>query len=166
MRAGIALGSNLGDRRANMRHAREQISALPMVHRPIVASSIYETEPVDCPPGAPSFLNAVLEVECDGEPARLLTCLHEIEDSLGRERTAGHNLPRTLDLDLLYLGHSIVAIAALQLPHPRMHERQFVLEPLAEINPDLVLPGQSETVAGLLARLPKTAAVVRIDSEW
>ncbi|MDQ6861200.1 MAG: 2-amino-4-hydroxy-6-hydroxymethyldihydropteridine diphosphokinase [Verrucomicrobiota bacterium] len=166
MRAGIALGSNLGDRRANLSKARERISRLPMVHSPIVTSSIYETEPVDCPRGSPAFLNAVIEVECDGEPVKFLTSLHEIEDSLGRERSSGHNLPRTLDLDLLYIGNAILAVAALQLPHPRMDERQFVLEPLAEIRPDLVLPGQSETVASLLARLPRTADVVRITSEW
>ena len=166
MRAGIALGSNLGDRLANLKNAREKIAQVPMVSRPILASSVYETEPVDCPPGSPRFLNAVIEVECDAEPMKLLSCLREIEQLLGRQYTDERSAPRTADLDLLYFGAVILVISTLHLPHPRMYQRRFVLEPLAEIRPDLVLPGQAENVATLLRNLPDTTSLVRVATEW
>ncbi|MEP6956060.1 MAG: 2-amino-4-hydroxy-6-hydroxymethyldihydropteridine diphosphokinase [Chthoniobacterales bacterium] len=104
MRAGIALGSNLGDRLAQLSAARLQLSALPEVQPPILASPVYETEPVGCEPGAPPFLNAVVEVDYDGDPYTLLAALRQIEAALGRPAVHARNASRTLDLDLLYLG--------------------------------------------------------------
>ncbi len=166
MRAGIALGSNLGDRQSNLRTAFEQITRLPMIRPPLLVSSVYETEPVGCAPGAPSFLNAVIEIECDREPADLLQRLRRIEESLGRPGKHQRNAPRTLDLDLLYFGACVVETAELTLPHPRMHDRRFVLEPLAEIRPDLVLPGEELDLAALLRQLPARPGLVRVTSEW
>jgi 2-amino-4-hydroxy-6-hydroxymethyldihydropteridine diphosphokinase len=166
MRAGIALGSNLGDRIAHLRTALEQITRLPMIRPPLLVSSVYETEPVGCASDAPSFLNAVIEIDCDRDPADLLHRLRRIEEAAGRPGKHERNAPRTLDLDLLYVGDQIVSTAGLDLPHPRMIERRFVLEPLAEIRPDLVLPGQTENVAALLQRLPETTPLVRVPCEW
>jgi 2-amino-4-hydroxy-6-hydroxymethyldihydropteridine diphosphokinase len=166
MRAGVALGTNLGDCLANFRQARMQVEALENVSGPILASSIYETEPVGCEPGAPAFLNAVIEFEYAGSPQTLLSELGAVERALGRPAQHKKNSSRPIDLDLLYFGPREIAEAGLRLPHPRMTERQFVLRPLADIQPDLILPNQSESVRTLLARLPDQPAVVRSDLEW
>ena len=166
MRAAIALGSNLGDRLANLRNARSAIEDLPKVEPPVIASSIYETEPVDCEPGAPRFMNAVMDVGYGGLPDELLQALRQIEADLGRPAAHAKNTSRTLDLDLLYFGEETLARPNLQLPHPRMLERRFVLEPLNDIRPDLVLPQQTETVADLLNKLPATPPLVRTASQW
>jgi 2-amino-4-hydroxy-6-hydroxymethyldihydropteridine diphosphokinase len=166
MRAGIALGSNLGDRLENLRKARAEIERLAATAEQIVASSIYETAPVDCEPGAPSFLNAVMEIGFAGEPGELLKQLRQIEAALGRPPAHAKNTSRTLDLDLLYFGDAAIARPELHLPHPRMHERRFVLEPLSEIRPELVLPRQTESVARLLGGLSETPPLLRVASEW
>ncbi|MFL6596025.1 MAG: 2-amino-4-hydroxy-6-hydroxymethyldihydropteridine diphosphokinase [Chthoniobacterales bacterium] len=166
MRAAIALGSNLGDRRENLKRALEHIRSMAMARPPILVSSIYETEPVDCAPDAPLFLNAVVEIDYLEQPMHLLTCLGEIEDSLGRPRIHDRNAPRTIDLDLLYFGNVMLSIVHLQLPHPRMYQRRFVLEPLAEIRPDFVPAGKAQDVATLLRNLPETTPLVRVATEW
>lgn len=166
MRAGVALGANLGDRLANLKAARRSIEQLPQLQPPVLASSIYETDPVDCDANAGKFLNAVIEIGYGGAGEELLRELRNIEEALGRPAIHARNASRTLDLDLLYFGELIASDRHLQLPHPRMTQRRFVLEPLAEIRPDLVLPGQGERVAGLLARLPQTQGLVRADSQW
>ena len=166
MRAGIGFGSNLGDRLANLKSARELFLSLPGVEMPILSSSVYETEPVDCAPGTEKFLNAVIEVGYSGAGEELLRELREIENAFGRLPAHEQNAPRTLDLDLLYFGGLIMAEIGLQLPHPRMRERRFVLEPLAEIRPDLILPGESATVGELLQRLPDATPLVKFATEW
>jgi 2-amino-4-hydroxy-6-hydroxymethyldihydropteridine diphosphokinase len=166
MRAGIALGSNLGDRLAQLRAAQVELRALPDAEAPFLASSIYETEPVDCEPEAARFLNAVLEIGYVGDAQTLLRELRRIEAVFGRPAAHARNTSRRLDLDLLYFDDLMIESAELQLPHPRMHERRFVLEPLSEIRPDLVLPGQTATVATLLRRLPATPPLLRGASEW
>ena len=166
MRAGIALGSNLGDRLGMLRTARAAIERLPKAEKPVLASSIYETAPVDCEPGAPAFLNAVMEIGHAGSADELLKQLREIEATLGRPLEHAKNTSRTVDLDLLYFGDVAIRRPDLQLPHPRMHERRFVLQPLSEIRPELVLPEQTESVARLLARLPETPPLLRVASEW
>ncbi len=166
MRAGIAFGSNLGNRLANLKAARAEVMALPNLRPPILASAIYETEPVDCEASAGNFFNAVIEIGYAGAAGELLRALRQIEAAHGRTPAPAQNASRTLDLDLLYFGEKILRTPELELPHPRMVARRFVLEPLAEIRPDLVLPGQAESVADLLAQLPESAPLVRVTSQW
>jgi 2-amino-4-hydroxy-6-hydroxymethyldihydropteridine diphosphokinase len=166
MRTGIALGSNLGDRMANLSAARQAIVDLANVKPPVLSSPIYETEPVDCEPGAGKFLNAVLEVEYDGDPSELLEHLVRVEESLGRERDHAKNVSRKIDIDLLYTGDLDVNNERLQLPHPRMHLRKFVLQPLADIRPDLPLPGQGKTARELLAQMKDSTKVIRFAEKW
>jgi 2-amino-4-hydroxy-6-hydroxymethyldihydropteridine diphosphokinase len=166
MRTGVALGSNLGDRLANLRAARQAVLKLPAARPPVISSPIYETEPVDCEPGAGKFLNAVLEFEYEGDPAALLDQLAGIEESLGRKRNHQHNVSRKIDIDLLYFGPLKIDNKRLQLPHPRMHLREFVLQPLADIRPELVLPSQMRSVRELLAQLAESGKLVRLSEEW
>jgi 2-amino-4-hydroxy-6-hydroxymethyldihydropteridine diphosphokinase len=197
MRAAIALGSNLGDRLANLQNARNQIRALDGVTGLMVQSAIYETSPVDCEPGAQNFYNAVIEVGFEKSADLLLQALQEIERALGRDRTPpssqssppGRGGPRprvsgesgceavgeapgqgkrsrTIDLDLLYCGSERRGDAILQLPHPRMTGRKFVLQPLCDIAPDLRLPGQTKSVGELLAQLREPAKITRLTDKW
>lgn len=165
-RAAIALGANLGDRVTSLSKARAQVFALSAVSGPFLSSSLYETEPVDCETDAAKFLNAVIEVGFSGEAAPLLAELQRIEHALGRPAEHQANRSRTIDLDLLYLGDRVVDENGLVLPHPRLRSRAFVLQPLAEIRPALVLPNESRTIAELAAELGATAAVVRLPQEW
>ena len=166
MRTGVALGSNLGDRLANLRAARESIVDLANVKPPVLSSPVYETEPIDCEPGAGKFLNAVLEIEYDGDPSELLEQLVRVEESLGRERDHARNISRKIDIDLLYAGDLSVKSQRLQLPHPRMHLRRFVLLPLADIRPDLRLPDQTKTVRDLLAQIKDSTKVMSFVEKW
>jgi len=166
MRTGIALGSNLGDRLSNLRAARQAIVDLADVKPPVSSSPIYETEAVDCEPGAAKFLNAVLEIEYDGDPSELLTQLVSVEESLGRERDHARSVSRKIDIDLLYAGDLRVENERLQLPHPRMDLRKFVLQPLADIRPDLVLPDRTKTVHELLAQIKDSTKVIRFAEKW
>ena len=166
MRAGIALGSNLGDRLAGLRTARDRLQGLPASAPPLLASAVYETEPVGCETGAGPFLNAVVEIGFDGKPTELLEMLRTIEQDLGRPPAHEKNTSRTIDLDLLYCGPLRMETSELQLPHPRMHERRFVLQPLADIRPDLILLGQTEPVEELLRRLPAEEGLVRYARQW
>jgi 2-amino-4-hydroxy-6-hydroxymethyldihydropteridine diphosphokinase len=166
MKAGVGLGSNLGDRLQNLRAARQAIAKLKGVASGILASSVYETEPIECEPDAAPFFNAVIEFDYNGEPADLLRDLKQIEADLGRARRHERNVSRNIDIDLLYLGETKADDEELQLPHPRMHLRRFVLQPLADIRPGLVLPNQTKTVRELLASLEQSGKVVRLVSEW
>jgi 2-amino-4-hydroxy-6-hydroxymethyldihydropteridine diphosphokinase len=166
MRTAVALGSNLGDRLENLRAARRQITELTQVQSPLVFSSIYETEPIDCERGAPKFLNAVIEFDYEGDPVRLLEQLSQVEESLGRRRDHPKNVSRTVDIDLLYCGDRQIDNERLQLPHPQMHSRKFVLQPLADIRPHLVLLGQRKTVRELLAESDESGEVVRLINDW
>lgn len=149
-RAGIALGSNLGERMDNLRAALEALQEISTPGEPVLAAPVYQTEPRFCPPGSPDFLNTVVEIGFDGGPPDLLAQTRAIEERLGRTRDGERNAPRMIDIDLLYLGDDIFQSAALTLPHPRIAERRFVLQPLADIRPELVLPGKTRDVAALL----------------
>ena len=162
----MALGSNLGDRLANLRNAKKDIARLPGVLPPLRTSAIYETEPVDCEAGATKFLNAVVEFEYSSAVLDLLRELRAIERLGGRASGHERNVSRTIDLDLLYFDDLEIATPELQLPHPRMTDREFVLRPLADVRPDLILPQRAEPIAALLARLPACPAVVKLDAEW
>jgi 2-amino-4-hydroxy-6-hydroxymethyldihydropteridine diphosphokinase len=166
MRTAVALGSNLGDRLGNLRAARRQILDLTDVQPPIFSSAVYETEPVGCEQGAEKFLNTVVEFDYQGDPASLLEQLIRIEGALGRRRDHPKNVSRSIDLDLLYCGERNIQKEELQLPHPRMQLRKFVLQPLRDIRPDLILPGQTKTVAELLAQLEESGEVVRFVDDW
>ncbi len=146
-RTGIALGSNLGDRIRHLRLAVQALRALHTPGEPFLASPIYQTEPLLCPPGSPPFLNAVIELAWSGTPADLHRETQAVESSLGRTRGELRNAPRVIDIDLLYVGGHVLKTTHLELPHPRIGERRFVLEPLAAIRPDLVLPGSSLPLA-------------------
>lgn len=166
MRIGIALGSNLGERLDHLRAARTALYALPEVRPPCLASALYETEPVDCEPGAEPFLNAVVEINFTGrDPQRLLPALKNIEQQLGRTRGEPRNRSRTIDLDILYADDQTSATPCLTIPHPRAHLRRFVLEPLADLHPSMILPGQTQPVLRLLAHLPHEG-VVRLSENW
>lgn len=148
--AWIALGSNVGNRQEHLQTALQAIGALDGVAL-LRVSTIRETEPVG-PQDQGKFLNAVAEVQTTLTPAQLLNRLLEIERRRGRVRTV-RNGPRTLDLDLLLYGDEVIEQPGLTVPHPRLHERRFVLEPLADLCPDLRHPGLGATVKQLLARL-------------
>lgn len=166
MKAGIALGSNLGQRTDRLGAARDFLFSLHTGKDPARSSALYETEPVDCAPGTAPFLNAVVEIETRLEPQALAQRLREFEQKSGRSASRNRNSPREIDLDLLYAGASRLATPDLTLPHPRMTSRRFVLQPLADIQPDFVLPGQTDTVAALLAKLPSLPAVQPAARQW
>ena len=145
----IGLGSNLGDRAENLRAARKRLEASGV--RVVRGSSIYETEPREVL-DQPWFLNQVIEAETTLYPRQLLARLLTIEREMGRLRTILHG-PRTIDLDILLFGNAVVHAAGLEIPHPRMAERRFVLEPLAELAPGLRLPRGRRTVREMLAEV-------------
>jgi 2-amino-4-hydroxy-6-hydroxymethyldihydropteridine diphosphokinase len=165
-RAVLSLGSNLGDRAEWLRRA---VAALDELCDTCVTvrSSLYETEPVDVPEEhrAGSFLNAVAILETRLDPSRLSSAVHAIEDRLGRTRQF-YNQPRTIDIDIIAFDNLISSTPALILPHPQAHLRRFVLQPLAEAEPEFVLPGQHRTVAQLLSALPAKPAVTLSSEVW
>jgi len=166
MRTAVALGSNLGDRLANLRAARKAILDLSNMKPPVLYSAVYETDPIGCEPDAAKFLNAVLEFDYESDPLELLKNLKEIEKALGRLPDHPRNVSRKIDLDLLYCGDKKTDIKEFQLPHPRMHLRRFVLQPLADIRRDLVLPAQTKTVRELLAQIGDSDKVIRLIDRW
>jgi 2-amino-4-hydroxy-6-hydroxymethyldihydropteridine diphosphokinase len=145
----IALGSNLGDRQAHLDRAIAQLSRLLGALR---VSSVHETDPVGVPGDQPRFLNAIVVGETTLEPRSLLNALLAVEREAGRERPYA-GAARTLDLDLILFGDSVIDEPDLTVPHPRFRERRFVLEPLVEIAPGLRDPVSGRTVAELLRRL-------------
>jgi len=152
-RVGIALGSNLGDRTANLEAARTCLREIATPDEPFLTASDHQTEPLNCPQGSPLFYNSVIEIGYEGNPRELLELTQAIERKLGRIVSSERNAPRVIDVDLLYFGQELIVTESLILPHPRIQERRFVLQPLAEIRPDLILPGLSQTVSELLAAL-------------
>jgi 2-amino-4-hydroxy-6-hydroxymethyldihydropteridine diphosphokinase len=168
-RAFIGIGTNLGDRAANYREAIARISGLPST-RIVRQSSIYETEPVGDIKGA--FLNGVVEVETELMAEALMRRLLAIERTMGRKRTGGrkavrrpHYRPRVIDLDLLFFNKETIQSRTLTVPHPRLHERRFVLAPMAELAPALIHPILNESISDLLAKLksPFRVSLARAD---
>lgn len=158
----IALGSNVGDSPGILRRAMDQLQQLS--RKPLLRSSLWQTTPVDCPPGSPTFVNAVVALfpQPDENAWSLLSKLQAMEKEFGRRKKVVRNEPRRLDLDLIAFGSEVSAAAELVLPHPRAHERRFVLQPLSEIAPNLVLPGQRRTVSQLLAGLVSKEITVQL----
>jgi 2-amino-4-hydroxy-6-hydroxymethyldihydropteridine diphosphokinase len=162
MRCGIALGSNIENRLANLREGYKRASLLHEAGQAIQVSSIYETSPVDCKPGTTPYLNAVMEINFSEPPIALLDQLLRIEREMGRPSKRPRNSPRTIDLDLLYVGNLVLNNPEIIIPHPRLCQRRFVLTPLAEIAPELILPGHSRCVRALLADLNDPGEVIRL----
>ncbi len=148
----IGLGSNLGDREANLSRALNLMAGLPET-KVLRVSSVYRTQPLG-KADQPEFLNMAAEVGTGLEPGQLLKSLQEIESRLGRRREELWG-PRTIDLDILYYGDRTVKEPGLVIPHPRAHQRAFVLEPLSELEPDLADPVTGMTVKEMLGRLDR-----------
>jgi 2-amino-4-hydroxy-6-hydroxymethyldihydropteridine diphosphokinase len=163
MRVGIAFGSNMGDRLANLRRGFQEVRRLHEGTREsMLVSSIYETSPVGGEPGTGPYLNAVIEIDTTLLPSVLLDRLHQVESEMGRPAARPRNAPRIIDLDILYAGALVVRDPKVTVPHPRLTQRGFVLTPLAEIVPGLVLPGQSKSVAQLLNELRSSEQISKI----
>lgn len=156
----MALGSNLGHRAEHLSAALRELDASRGV-RVAAVSPVYETDPVGPPPQGP-YLNAVVRLETRVAPRALLERLLEIEASRGRTR-GERDAARTLDLDLLLYGARRIDEPGLSVPHPRLHERAFVLEPLGDLAPDLVHPTLRETIRALAARVRDPASVRRLE---
>jgi len=162
MLAYIALGSNLGHSAEILSTVMDRLQTLTA--QPLLRSSLWRSSPVDCPPGSPPFVNAMagLRPLPRETPESLLAKLQALEKTFGRAPKKILNEPRPLDLDLIAFGREQRHSAALTLPHPRAHLRRFVLQPLSEITPNLILPGQSKSVLQLLAALPTGETVQRL----
>lgn len=162
VKAYIALGSNLGDSVQILTEAMKRLAELS--DQPLLRSSLWATSPVDCPPGSPDFVNAVVGlVPLLGEtPESLLGKLQTLEQEFGRRPKKVMNEARPLDLDIIAFGDEVRNTGTLVIPHPRAHLRQFVLTPLAEIAPELILPGQVKTVTELQRGLTTLEAIRRL----
>jgi 2-amino-4-hydroxy-6-hydroxymethyldihydropteridine diphosphokinase len=159
----IALGSNLGDSRQNIEEALKRLEKFS--REVFLRSSLWKSTPVDCPPGSPEFINAVSGMAplVSETPESLLGKLQDVEKEFGRRSKTVLNEARPLDLDLIAFGDEVRDSPGLVLPHPRAHLRRFVLAPLAEIAPELILPGQKKTVRELLANLRTDEVVEKLN---
>jgi 2-amino-4-hydroxy-6-hydroxymethyldihydropteridine diphosphokinase len=157
----VALGSNLGDSRRIILDAMARLQKFSAA--PVLKSSLWQTSPVNCPPSSPKFVNAVagLVPRIGETPESLLQKLRELEKEFGRQPKTVLNEARPLDLDLIAFGSETRNSPELILPHPRAQERKFVLQPLSEIAPELILPGQGRTVVDLLGELASDGIVTR-----
>ncbi len=160
-RAVLALGSNLGERMASIQGAVNALADTPDVWVTGV-SPVYETDPVDSPPDAKTYLNAVVLIDTTLAASRLMDRALAIEDAFERERTEVHNAPRTLDVDLIVVGDRRSDEESLRLPHPRAHERAFVLKPWYDVEPDADFPDRGP-VADLLAQADQSGLKLRDD---
>ncbi len=160
----LGLGSNLGNRLAFLRGGRDSLTRRFDIVL-LRASAVFETEAVGGPPDNPSFLNAVLEIETSLSPRELLAACQAVEDEFGRTRPMEW-APRTLDIDLLMYGEATISETDLQVPHPRLHERNFVLAPLNELAPDLVHPVLHKPIRILTAELPTCTGLAPLRATW
>jgi 2-amino-4-hydroxy-6-hydroxymethyldihydropteridine diphosphokinase len=153
----LSLGSNVGNRQTHMRNA---IARLESLGRVVAVSSLYETEPVEFT-NQPWFLNCAVAVETEQMPKQFMAAVLKIEREMGRRRTQEKG-PRTIDIDILLFGNATVDLPELTIPHPAMHERRFVLQPLNEIAPDLKHPVLKKTIRSLRDDLPPGQAVNKL----
>jgi 2-amino-4-hydroxy-6-hydroxymethyldihydropteridine diphosphokinase len=158
----VSLGSNLPYLNRSPREiVLAAMDSLRLISIGADSSSVYRSEPVDCPEGSGDFINAamILRLSSRISANEFLAVLEGIEADYGRQRSAEQNQARTLDIDIISFGNQELKSSRLILPHPRASQRRFVLMPLAEIHPEMVLPGQSENIAQLLSLLPRTENV-------
>lgn len=160
----LAFGANLGEREQTLRAARDALQRTPGFNL-LACSPLYESDPVGGPDGQPAYLNAVLAATTELSARQLLALCQNIEADFGRLRTEKWG-PRTLDIDLLLFGTEIIGEPDLQVPHPRLHERRFVLVPLHDLAPDLVHPQLRKPVHRLLAELDPAQQIRRLDLTW
>jgi 2-amino-4-hydroxy-6-hydroxymethyldihydropteridine diphosphokinase len=153
----LSLGSNLGDRQVQLQDALAKLAA---VGRVVATSSFYETEPVEFTQ-QPWFLNCAIALETNKTPEQLMAAILRIEEEMGRRRVQKKG-PRAIDIDILLFDNTIVDSRELTIPHPAMHQRRFVLEPLAEIAPELLHPVLKKTIGELLDSLPPGQVVKRL----
>ena len=153
----LSLGSNVGDRVANLNSAIERLRTLGEIEK---VSAFYETEPVEFV-NQPWFLNCVVMLDTEKMPKQLLAGILDVEQQMGRRRTQKKG-PRAIDIDILLFGNSIIDTKGLTIPHPALHERRFVLEPLAEIAPDVRHPAFKRTIRELRDALPPGQAVRKV----
>jgi 2-amino-4-hydroxy-6-hydroxymethyldihydropteridine diphosphokinase len=154
----LSLGSNLGNREAHLREAANRLGAIGQI---TAVSSYYETEPVDFT-DQPWFLNCAMALETNQQPAELMQSILGIERAMGRERLQKKG-PRIIDIDILLFGNTVLDSETVTIPHPAMHERRFVLAPLAEIAPEASHPQLNKSIHDLLGALPPNQAVNKVN---
>ena len=166
-RVGIALGSNLGNRLTHLQVARDMLRNLVDAESLYMQAPVYQSEPVDCPTDSPDFFNTVIEIDYVGDAYQLLDFTQGIEFHLGRDIVFQPNAPRIIDVDILYFGNQTIKDSILNIPHPELAFRRFVLQPLADIRPNLVLPGDNATIAEHLEHLDSTEPPLSlVQSVW
>ena len=167
METGLSLGSNLGDRLANLSAAKKQILAIPGV-KLLAQSPVYETDPVGVRPEYKElkFLNVILVVDGPWDAHSWFDRLRAIEGNMGRHRGLDRFAPRAIDIDIIYVGDVHIESGGLVVPHPRWMERRFVVQPLADVRPDLLLPGMKRTVKQVLDALPEDDGVALLTRDW
>ena len=166
MEIGLSLGSNVGARLENLSKARGSIASIDGL-RILAAAPVYETDPVgvDDRYAHLPFLNTILIIETALDMHGLHQCLSLIELAMGRDRTE-KNAPRVMDIDIIYAGSTVLHGPDLTIPHPRWNTRRFVVQPLADVRPDLVVPGQPKSAADILSELPEIPVVKLFSRDW
>jgi 2-amino-4-hydroxy-6-hydroxymethyldihydropteridine diphosphokinase len=167
MEIGFSLGSNLGNRKRLLMQAKNLLLSAPRTHY-VDQSPIYETTPVDVKPEYQSmaYLNSVVIVESDLPMESWLSYIGKIEENLGRERNEDRNAPRTIDIDIIYAGDQIIDGGGLEVPHPRWAERRFVVQPLNDVRPGMILPETNTPVSVILNSLPMDEGLSIYDERW
>ena len=156
----LSLGSNVGDREANLRASQDRLGT---AGRLVAVSSLYETEPVEFTE-QPWFLNCAIALETAQTPQQLMASILNIEEAMGRQRTQKKG-PRIIDIDILLFGEGVLDSEEVTLPHPAMHQRRFVLEPLAEIAPEMRHPALGKTIRELRDALPPGQTVRKMEDQ-
>ncbi len=167
MEIGFSLGSNLYNRKRLLMQAKNLLLSAPRT-RFVDQSPIYETTPVDVKPEykAMAYLNSVVIVESELPLESWLSYIGKIEQNLGRERTDDRNAPRPIDIDIIYAGDQIIDGGGLEVPHPRWAQRRFVVQPLSDVRPEMVLPETNKPVQDILRMLPPDDGLSVFDERW
>ena len=167
MEVGLSLGSNISSRLDNLKEAKRRILAMPGA-RLLAQSPVYETEPVGVKPEYQhlDFLNAILILDGPCSAHECFDHLHQIEDEMGRHRGLDRFAPRAIDIDMIYVDDERIESGSLVIPHPHWKERRFVLQPLADVRPNLLIPGADKPVKEILAALPQAEEVTLFAREW